>query len=302
MTESATTDRVLDGPHGPLRVRVYEPSTPAGPGLVWVHGGGFARGDIDMPEADGVSRALAAKGIVVVSVDYRLAPLPAEWAARAGESERTEGVHHPVARQEVAWAHAWASASGLAAGPWALGGASAGANLATGATLATLHAGGVVAPLLVLAYPTLHPVQPAPDAQLRAALDATPDADRFGPDVVRGMYENYLGGPVSAADIYAAPGLASAPELAGFPPTIMINDEVDELRVSGEAFAQTLRAADVDIDCSTEPGTQHGHLNRPEEGTAQPSIDRFAARILTLTPHPTPDPAPQSRSADATTH
>ncbi|MDZ8201030.1 alpha/beta hydrolase [Microbacterium sp. SSW1-59] len=301
MTDLTITDRVLDGPHGALRVRVYAPAAPTGPGLVWAHGGGFARGDIDMPEGDWVARAFAAKGIVVVSVDYRLAPLPAEWAARAGEPERIDGVHHPVAREEIAWAYAWASASELADGPWALGGASAGANLATGATLASLHAGDDIAPLLVLAYPTLHPVQPEPDARLRAALDTTPGADRFGPDVVRGMYENYLGGPVSTADIYAAPGLASASELAGFPPTIMINDDVDELRVSGEAFAQTLRAAHVDIDCSTEPGTQHGHLNRPEEGAAQPSIDRFAARILSLTAPTTPHPAPQPHSADPTT-
>ena len=295
---TTVADRVLDGPHGPLRERTYVPAAPAAAGLVWAHGGGFAHGDLDMPEADGVARAFAELGIAVVSVDYRLAP----------------PFRYPVAREEVAFAYAWAAASDLTTGPWALGGASAGANLATGATLKTLHVGGETPPLLVLAYPTLHPVQPAPDDALRAALDAEPDADRFGPDVVSAMYENYLGAPVPTADVYAAPGLASAAELAGFPPTIMINDEVDELRVSGEAFGQTLRAARVDVACSTEPGTQHGHLNRPEEGAAQPSIERFAARILALASHdpdPDPDPrptrttpttsAPQSLSADATT-
>ena len=71
---TTVTDDTLDGPHGPLRVRLYRPASAAGVGLVWAHGGGFAAGDLDMPEADGVARGLAERGITVVSVDYRLAP------------------------------------------------------------------------------------------------------------------------------------------------------------------------------------------------------------------------------------
>ena len=71
-------------------VRVYPPSTGMisnGAGLVWAHGGGFAGGDLDMPEADWVSRALAARGITVVSVDYALAPTPPAWAEAFGGVE-----------------------------------------------------------------------------------------------------------------------------------------------------------------------------------------------------------------------
>lgn len=259
-------DRSLDGPHGPLGVRVYAPSSPSGHGLVWVHGGGFAGGDLDMPEADWVSRAFAEHGIVVVSVDYRLAP----------------GVRFPVPHDEIVHAFRWATESGLTDGPWAIGGASAGGNLATGAALRLAHEGGSAPALAVLAYPTLQAVQDAPDAALRALLDADPVADHFGPAAVLGMYENYLGGPASDADIYAAPGTATTAQLAGFPATIMINDETDELRVSGEAFARALADAGVEIDVSTEPGTAHGHLNRPDDPAAALSIDRFAARILSL--------------------
>ena len=272
-------DQVLDGPHGQLRVRVYEPENPAGPGLVWVHGGGFAAGEIDMPEADWVARSLADRGIVVVSVDYALAPFPRVWAAAADAPER-EGVHYPVASDEVEHAFRWAVASDLAEGPWSIGGASAGGNLATGAALRLSHDAGPFAALAVLAYPTLHAVQGAPDAALRAALDADPEADTFGPEAVRGMYENYLGGPVSAAEVYAVPGTASPAQLSHFPATIMINGEVDELRVSGEAFGALLRDAGIALDISTEPGTRHGHLNQPELAAATASIDRFAARIL----------------------
>ncbi|WP_314425124.1 alpha/beta hydrolase [uncultured Microbacterium sp.] len=276
-------DQVLDGPHGPLRVRVYEPESPAGPGLVWVHGGGFAAGEIDMPEADWVAQSFADRGIAVVSVDYALAPFPRVWAAASGAPER-DGVHYPVASDEVEAAFRWAIDSGLAQGPWALGGASAGGNLAAGAALRLSHGPGPFPSLAVLAYPTLHAVQGTPDAALRAALDADPEADTFGPDSVRVMYENYLGGRAEGGDVYAVPGTASPAQLSHFPATIMINDEVDELRVSGEAFGAALRAAGVDLDISTEPGTRHGHLNRPELPAATASIDRFAARILATSP------------------
>ncbi len=277
------SERVLDGPHGPLRVRVYTPASAAGPGLVWAHGGGFAGGDLDMPEAHWVSSSFAARGITVVSVEYRLAPVSADGAVRL-RSDLRGGARYPVPHDEVVFAFRWAVASGLAVDPWAIGGASAGGNLATGAALRLADDVHAVPALAVLAYPTLHAVQGPMDATLRDLLDANPDADRFGPDVVLGMYENYLGGPASDADIYALPGTATAAELAAFPPTIIINDETDELRVSGEAFALTLAEAGVDIDISTEPGTTHGHLNRPEETAATASIDRFAERILALAP------------------
>nr|WP_314845640.1 alpha/beta hydrolase [uncultured Microbacterium sp.] len=283
------TDQVLEGPHGPLRVRVYAPADPAGPGVVWAHGGGFAAGDLDMPEADWVASRLADRGIVVVSVDYALAPLPSAAAAAVGVPER-KGAHYPIASEELAFAFRWAVESGIADGPWSIGGASAGANLAAGAALRLSHGSGPVPMLAVLAYPTLHAVQGRPDAALRAALDADPDADRFGPAPVRAMYENYLGGPVDAAEVYAVPGTATVDELARFPSTIMINGDVDELRVSGEAFAVTLRAAGVDVDVSLEPGTRHGHLNRPELPAATASVDRFAHSIL-ATSH---DPKEQS--------
>ena len=272
-------------------VRVYPPTTPPGmiangAGLVWAHGGGFSGGDLDMPEADGVARALAARGITVVSVDYSLAPASSASAAAIGASAK-EGAHYPAASDDVIAAFRWAFDSELCPGPWALGGASAGANLAAGATLRLLRDVGLSPALVVLAYPTLLAVQPRPDAALRAALDADPEADTFGPEAVRGMYENYLGGPIDRAPLPAIPGLATPDDLAHFPPTLMINGEVDELRVSGEHFAATLASAGRDIAVLTEPGTRHGHLNRPDEPAAAASIDRIAARLAALPPAPT---------------
>ena len=294
-------------------VRVYPADAAASrptPGLVWAHGGGFVAGDLDMPEADWVARSLAGRGITVVSIDYRLV---GDGAGR-----------YPAGSDDVLAAWTWtlehADELGIDPDHVALGGASAGANLVTGAVLRLLagrassdgdhrwsssDAGGVAyrdhatgldtaaalptRPTLpagvFLAYPTLLAVQPAPDAALRALLDANPDADRFGPDAVREMYEQYLGGPVEDAPLAAVPGRAAASDLAGFPPVLMINDEADELRVSGELFAATLVEAGATVDLVVEPGTDHGHLNRPDEPAASASIERVVRWIAWLATH-----------------
>lgn len=273
-------------------VRVYPADEPNGTGLVWMHGGGFAFGDLDMPEADHVARTLAARGTTVVSVDYRLAPVPPEWDDGGADAETAtgdrggdrSGNRYPAASDDVLRAWEWTRANSARLGitRFAIGGASAGANLAAGATLRLLAAGDALPDLVVLAYPTLLAVQPAPGPALRAALDAHPEHDRFGADVVRQMYENYLGGSVVGAPIGAVPGLASAAELAGFPPTLIVNSEIDELSVSAEVFAANLRAAGRPVDLVVEPGTDHGHLNRPEHPGCPTSLDRIARRLADL--------------------
>jgi acetyl esterase/lipase len=281
-------------------VRVYPADAAAArptAALVWVHGGGFAAGDLDMPEADWVAHTLAARGVTVVSVDYRLVG---------------DGCRYPAPSDDVITAWRWtlehAGELGIDPGRAVLGGASAGGNLVTGSILRILaraagptraiidSAGGAPAPGatpevaqetrapsakldavpagVFLAYPTMLAVQPAPDAALRAMLDADPEADTFGPASVREMYERYLGGSVDDAPLPAVPGLAAASDLVGFPPVLMVNSEVDELRVSGEVFAATLAAAGVPTEVVTEPGTRHGHLNRPDEPAASATIDR----------------------------
>lgn len=249
-------------------VRVYPAREPHGAGLVWAHGGGFAAGDLDMHEADGVARDLADRGTTVVSVDYRLVG---------------DGCRYPAPSDDIlaAWEWSLAEARDLGVVRFAIGGASAGANLVTGAVLRLLEAGGPLPALVVLAYPTLLAVQPEPGPDLRVALDADPAADRFTPAVVRAMYEGLLGGPVDDAPLAAVPGRATADDLAAFPPVLMINGDVDELRVSGEVFAATLAAAGREVEVVIEPGTTHGHLNEPGPA-ASASLDLIATRLAAL--------------------
>lgn len=257
-------------------VRVYPGESPSGVGLVWIHGGAFAYGDLDMPESDWVARQLEERGISVVTVDYRLAP-----AMPNGEIDLmpASGWHYPAASDDVVSAFEWASGSGLAE-QWAIGGASAGGNLAVGATLRLCSGGGTVPSLVVLAYPTLLAVQPPPGVDLRQALDNDPAADVFGPVAVKNFYENYLGFSADSAPLVAVPGRATVQDLRDFPRTVIVNSDVDELRVSSEIFAATLQSAGRDVSISIEPGTTHGHLNRPEEVAAKLTTDYFAAQLL----------------------
>lgn len=289
-----TADHVVDGPYGAVPVRVYrrtqeEASQPDAPALVWAHGGGFAYGDLDMPEADWVSRSLAARGIPVVSVDYRLAPpVDALEPGELRQSDPQSGVHHPVPGRELALAFDWTRgrASELGADPdrVSIGGASAGANLAAGVVLSRLGSPEPVPAQLILAYPTLHAVQPPVPPQLRSLLDADPEADRFGPESRRRIYENYLGGPLEGAPVEAIPGTAEVEQLKGHPPVTLATDEVDELRISAEAYAESLWQAGADVEIERVAGVRHGHLNRPFDGpdaaqAAERTIEQFADRL-----------------------
>ncbi|MGW8567410.1 alpha/beta hydrolase [Isoptericola sp. NPDC055881] len=284
-------DHVLAGPHGDLRVRVYRPAGATVAGLVWAHGGAFVHGDVDMPEADGVARSLAAAGVVVVSVEYRLVP-PIDYRDPQAVPG-ADGVRFPVPSEEVAFAFAWAAGAadlGVPAGRWSLGGASAGGDLAAGAAL-RLRDGAVPLGTLVdapsrvptpstvvLAYPVTHQVLPAPSAELAAKIAALLPERDFPPTAVRAMHANYLGHDGAATSPYAFPG---GQDLTGLPPTLIVNSDHDALRSGGEAFAAELRAAGVDVVVVREDDTFHGHLNQPADPGCARTLARFAAWLTT---------------------
>jgi acetyl esterase len=284
------TDRTIDGPHGALRIRVYPAATaaPGAPGLVWVHGGAFAFGDLEMPESDWVSSSLAERGISVVAVDYQLAPEPD--IPGFPRSDRA-GVHFPVASEEVTAAFEWtrehAGELGIEPAALSLGGASAGGNLAAGAAL-RLRDGETPQPRsLLLAYPLVHAVLPEPHAELAAKIESLEPEHRFPPEVVGALNLNYVLDPANLEHPYA---FAGTQNLAGLPPTFVLNSDSDSLRSSGELFASELALAGVDVLVLREPGTRHGHLNEPELTEARRSIDRMTAWLthpsLVGAPHP----------------
>jgi acetyl esterase len=239
------------GPHGPVPVRVYgDGGDGSRPCLVWMHGGGFVMGSLDMPEADWTARELAKRaGAVVVSVDYRLC---------AGD------VHYPVPHDDVVAAVRWvrdnASSLGVDPGRISVGGGSAGANLAAGAALKLRDADGQPPAHLIFAYGVAHSVIPPLSADHAALMREVPAVLKFPQEATRFLNFNYLGGPVSQADGYAFPALA---DLRGLCPVLVLNAEYDDLRASGQAFVSALAAAGVDVRQVTVTSMLHGFLNLP---------------------------------------
>ena len=258
--DTAPQPLAVPGPHGDVDLRLYRPAGAPEAAFVWVHGGGFAAGDLDMPESDAVARALAARGVLVVAVGYRLAG---------------PDVRYPVPSDDVLAAWRWGLAHALEAGVAPdrvqLGGASAGGNLVAGAVLRLIAEGGPVPAAVVLAYPTLHVVPPAASAAATAALEQLPEAERWPPADVEAMYRGFLGGDPSAAPGPAVPGTA---DLAGFPPAFVLTSEADGLRGSADEFAHRLAAQGTPVLSVCEPGTRHGHLNEPG-----PAFDASLRRI-----------------------
>jgi acetyl esterase/lipase len=255
-------DHTIDGPHGPVPLRSYK--SPAGQEavLVWLHGGGFHAGDLDMPESHVVAAELAARAAVtVVTVDYRLA---------------RDGVRFPVPVDDAEAAWCWVVDEGFPqAGSYALGGASAGATLALSTTLRQ-QASARRPDRLLLAYPFAHFPVPALDTASAAAMHLLPSAMRFEPAAIAEVVRNYIG-RISHLPAEAIPGAA---DLSGLPPTSVVLSELDGLRSSGELLLEQLAEVGVATDAHLATGMPHGHLNRtPSLGEVDVSLEFFAGAL-----------------------
>lgn len=275
-TDRASADLAYESVDaGGVPARVYRPAGEPANALLWAHGGGFVHGDLDMAEADWVARSLADRGHLVVTVDYRLA---------------TDTVRYPDPSDDILSAWHWftghAGDLGVT-GSLHLGGASAGGNLVTGAVVRMRDGeraahGAPLPHTLVLAYPTLHAVQPEASAELAEKLLSLPEESRWDAGQVLAMYVGFLQhvDGASASEIVRAAPAAAVPgeaDLTDFPPTLIVTSEADGLRASAEAFDSRLGTAGIEHEYFIEPGTLHGHLNRPHEPGALPTLERMHA-------------------------
>ncbi|RFA15546.1 hypothetical protein B7R22_06900 [Subtercola boreus] len=297
---SATEHRIEFGAEGEpavsVPIRVYSTGGAASSDIfVWMHGGGFTGGDLDMPESDWVCRELAARtGRTIIAVDYRLAtpdgphyPIPSDdvvavW--RAVTARPAEFAAQPaIATSEVAPVPTGGQrrvehAERIAAVPTpriSIGGASAGANLAAGAVFRLRDAALPLPDSVVLVYPTLHADQgPHSATTLRSLRSMKLGEQRFEPAAIAAMYGTYIGNEPPFAPSPAVPGLLVP---ADFPPTLIVTSDIDDLRTSGELFAASLALEGREVHIVREKGTRHGYLNSPEHPGAELSIARMAA-------------------------
>jgi len=230
-------DLTVDGPGGELPVRLYRQSgeRPA-PALLYFFGGGWVLGTIDT--ADGVARALAnASGAMVVVAGYRLAP----------EHPFPAAIDDCYAATR--WVAEHADEIGVDSSRMAVGGDSAGGNLAAAVSLRA-RAEGPALVGQVLVYPNTD--QLADDESIRTADDPF----LFNRYSVAWYRQHYLADPADAADPLASP--LRAESLAGLPPALVITAEYDPLRDQGEAYARRLAESGVPVELSRYPGMAHG--------------------------------------------
>jgi acetyl esterase len=257
-------DHAVSGSQGDVPARSYRiPGGGPQAGLVWVHGGGFIGGDLDMPEAHWVALMVAARGIPVLSVDHR---------------KCLHGTRYPAPSDDVLTAWQWVSSNADVLGvpdmALHLGGASAGANLAAGVTKRLRDDAQTMPRSLLLVYPLVHQELPPPSAELAKALA---DGSAFTAESVREINLNYVGSEEALSDPYA---FAANGDVSGQPPVFVLNSETDALRSSGEAYAAELCAAGVTAVVEFEPDSAHGHLNEPHLPAARSSIERIVCWIV----------------------
>lgn len=251
-------------PEGGVPGRLYRAPGEAVAGLVWVHGGAFIAGNLDMPEAHWVSLYLASHGVSVLSLDYRKA---------------LHGVKYPAPSNDVLAGWRWAlenlDALGLGtAEDLHLGGASAGAALTAALTARLRDGAGQMPASLLLAYPLVHAELPPLSKGLLEKMAGVPADLAFGPDFIRDINLNFAGSEDNLKDPHA---FAGEGDVAGFPPVYIINSEADTLRGSGERFAAQLEAAGGPVRVDTEPGSMHGHLDHPHTAPARHSVEQMRA-------------------------
>ena len=222
-----TRDLQASGPHGPIPLRLYHPlpaaqRKTAPPVLVYYHGGGWVIGDLDTH--DTLCRELAnASGCAVVAVDYRMAP----------EHRFPAAVDDCIAATR--WVRDHAADLGVDATRLAVGGDSAGGNLAAVVALALRDAGDLPVRFQLLIYPATD--------QRRGAPSHTTNAQGYllTADTMAYFHDHYLPEPAQDLDWRASPLLH--PDLSKLPPALVLTAGYDPLRDEALQYSQALTQA-----------------------------------------------------------
>ena len=223
----AVRELLATGPHGPISLRLYSPVQPAAPDkppgvLVFFHGGGHVIGDLDTH--DTLCRQLAnGAGCAVLAVDYRLAP----------EHRFPCAVDDAIAATR--WCQTNAAALGLDPQRVAVGGDSAGGNLAAVVALALRDAGDPPLCFQLLIYPVTTMLFDS-DSHTRNAQGYL-----LTRDTMAYFHDHYIDMPAHDHDWRASPGLH--PDLCRLPPAFVLTAGFDPLRDDGVAYAQALNLA-----------------------------------------------------------
>ncbi|MGA8987528.1 alpha/beta hydrolase [Aeromicrobium sp.] len=247
--------------HGKVAVDLYLPPGP-GPGpvpaYVHLHGGAFI---MRFPRMDDFfcRFVVAEAGVAVINVDYDVAP-----QARYPVAQEQA---HDVLEWLAEHGHDW----GIDAQNLAIGGFSAGANLAASACLQTRDRGGPAPRLQLLGVPSL---DVAGDAAAKPSTSTNP---MIGPGLLKLVRSTYFKDASRRTEPYASPLLAES--VAGVAPALVITAEHDSLRTEGDAYARALDRAGLLVEHIVVPGRDHYFLDPAVEGQARGLMQRMAEGI-----------------------
>jgi len=230
-------DVVIAGPAGELMLRVYRSKNHTTGVLVYFHGGGWVIGSVDTH--DGYCRALAnASDVTIVAVEYRLAP---EYKYPAAPEDCLVAVR---------WIVEHADEIGVDPGRVAVGGDSAGGNLALAVALMARDRGGPPIAMQALVYPVADFDFNRPSYHDFAEGYLLTRADMMW------FWQHYLGDTAAGDEPYASP--LRCDDLSGLPPALIQTAEYDVLRDEGEELARRLDAAGVPVNLTCYGGVIHG--------------------------------------------
>ncbi|MFC7813306.1 MULTISPECIES: alpha/beta hydrolase [unclassified Streptomyces] len=268
-------DLDIEGPAGPLTLRVYRPQQESDeplPVLVYFFGGGFVVGSLDTSEA--ICRALSSMvPCVVVSVGYRLAP---EHPFPAAPEDCYAAVR---------WVADNASKIGADGGRIAVAGDSNGGTLAAAVSLMARDSDGPRISAQVLIYPAMR------HGWVTASMRDNKDPMFFNGHSVPWFWNHYLADPADGASPYASP--LNATDHSGLPAMLMITAEYCPLRDEGEAYADALSIADVPVEYHRYKDLPHGFLAMASVlETAREALDGIVAFLRRRL---APDDVEQSR-------
>jgi len=255
-------DFAIEGPEGPIPIRAYVPEGEGPfPVLVYYHGGGWVIGGID--EYENVTSAICDRaGAVVLSVDYRLAP-----------------EHLFPAQLEDAYAAlVWASefAADVSGDPErvAVGGDSAGGNLAAAVSLLSRDRGGPDIDHQSLIYPAVA----SPVIHDFDSYEENAEGYFLERRSIEWFYERWLPSELHARNEYAAPLLAR--DLSGLPSATVVTAGFDPLRDEGISYADRLAEADVPVHHQHYEDMIHGFASMTEMlDTAHAAVDVVADEV-----------------------
>lgn len=240
----AVRDFSVDGPGGDLPLRTYDPGEgDALPILVFFHGGGWVRGNLETH--DELCRSLAGTAdCLVVSVDYRRAP----------EHPFPSPLEDCYAATE--WAHDHAVDIGGDADRIAIAGDSAGGNLAASVALLARERGGPDLCRQLLIYPVTDYSFDTPSYEENA------EGYLLSRRSMRWYWDHYLESDVDGANPFASP--LRSPDLSALPPATVLTCGFDPLRDEGLAYADRLGEAGVDVTVRNYPDAIHAFVSFPD--------------------------------------